>query len=128
MFRSLARTVVLVHDLDAALAFYRDVLGFAVLHDATVGGYRYLHVGPQDAGDAGVWLMPAVTDEARAAVGRQTAGAPLMVLYTDDLDAVHARLAAAGVEVWARRDDDESRSLHFRDVAGNAVIAAQLAG
>jgi hypothetical protein len=51
-----------------------------------------------------------------------------MVLYTDDLDAVHARLAAAGVEVWARRDDDESRSLHFRDVAGNAVIAAQLAG
>jgi predicted enzyme related to lactoylglutathione lyase len=127
MFRSVARTVVLVNDLDAALAFYRDVLGFAVLHDATTGGHRYLHVGPQDAGHAGVWLMPAATEEARAAVGRQTAGAPLMVLYTDDLDAVQARLATAGVEVWARRDDAGSRSLHFRDVAGNAVIAAQVA-
>jgi predicted enzyme related to lactoylglutathione lyase len=119
MFSGLGRVVLRVDDLEAALAFYRDVLGFVVLHDSEAGGYRYLHVGVPGQEGVGVWLMPD---------GAARSDAPALVLYTDDLHAVRARLVSHGAEVWAEQDDPSSRSLHFRDVAGNVVIAAQLAG
>jgi predicted enzyme related to lactoylglutathione lyase len=126
-FRAIGRVVVLVHDQDAALRFYREALGFETLHDSDAGGFRYLHVGPAGGG-AGVWLMPPSGEEERALVGRQAGGQPLLVLYTDDLDAAAARLREHGVEVWAERADATGRSLHFRDVAGNVMVAAQLSG
>jgi hypothetical protein len=55
-------------------------------------------------------------------VGRGAATGPA----TTSRRAVRKRLLTNGVEVWAERDDPDSRSLHFRDVAGNAIIAAQL--
>jgi catechol 2,3-dioxygenase-like lactoylglutathione lyase family enzyme len=125
VFRDLARVVVLVEDQDDALRFYRDVLGFHVLHDEVTGGYRYLHVGVPGQDRVGVWLMPPVSYAEQSLVGRQAGGQPLLVLYADDLDAVARRLSEHGVEVWAQRDDDTGRSLHFRDVAGNVLIAAE---
>lgn len=112
MFRALGRVVVGVGDQDQALAFYRDVLGFRVLHDEDAEGFRYLHVGIPGQPETGVWLMP----------GAGQADRPLLVLYADDLGTVREALAAHGVETWA--DTDES--LHFRDVAGNVIIAAEV--
>jgi catechol 2,3-dioxygenase-like lactoylglutathione lyase family enzyme len=37
LFSALGRMVLLVDNAEAALAFYRDVLGFRVLHDQTAG-------------------------------------------------------------------------------------------
>ncbi|MFB6894560.1 VOC family protein [Kitasatospora sp. NPDC056327] len=126
LFTAVGRTVVLVEDAEAALAFYRDGLGFTVLFDGDLDGYRLLHVGPPGGAGAGLWLMPAESPEAKAAVGRQTGGLPVLVLYTDDLDRVAARLAELGV---ASRpgvpDGGPGRSLHFRDLYGNELIAAQ---
>jgi predicted enzyme related to lactoylglutathione lyase len=122
---SLARVVVLVEDQDAALAFYRDALGFETLHDAEAGGLRYLHAGPPGGG-AGVWLLPAGAGD-RALVGRQAGDHPLLVLHVADLDATRERLAAHGVAVFRERTDGDSRSLQFRDVAGNVIVAAELA-
>ncbi|MCW2941686.1 MAG: Glyoxalase-like domain protein, partial [Actinomycetia bacterium] len=45
MLSGVGRVVVPVEDQEGALAFYRDILGFVVLHDSETGGYRYLHVG-----------------------------------------------------------------------------------
>ena len=69
---TLGRLVVLVHDYDVALAFYRAAFGAQVLFDApNPSGGRYLHIGfgPEDG--AGVWLLRA-GGEAAARVGRQT--------------------------------------------------------
>jgi predicted enzyme related to lactoylglutathione lyase len=126
LFRDLGRVVLLVDDHQKALAFYRDVLGFETLHDEDVAGLRYLHVGLPGQPTVGIWLMPPMTDEERGLVGRQAGNQPLLVLYTDDLDEVRQQLAAHDVDVWAERADDSSRSLHFRDVAGNVVVAAEL--
>ncbi|HEX8856290.1 MAG TPA: VOC family protein [Thermoleophilaceae bacterium] len=125
-FTQLGRVVVLVDDQDAALAFYRDVLGFEVLHDSEDGGFRYLHVGLPGWGGPGIWLMPANDSGTRSLVGRQAGAHPLLVLYTDDIEATRTGLEAAGVKVWQDRDDDGSRSFHFRDVSGNTLIAVQL--
>jgi catechol 2,3-dioxygenase-like lactoylglutathione lyase family enzyme len=113
-FSRLGRAVVRVPHQEAALAFYRDTLGFTVLHDETVEGFRYLHVGVPGQEGVGLWLMPDLGEQ------------PDLVLYTDDLDATRARLVAARVEVWAERDDHAGRSLHFRDVAGTVIVAAEL--
>jgi catechol 2,3-dioxygenase-like lactoylglutathione lyase family enzyme len=113
---TLGRVVLLVHDQQEALAFYRDVLGFAVLHDSDADGFRYLHVGLPGQPETGLWLFPG---EAR------TGGGPLLVLYADDLDAVRARLDEHGVARFEEREDPAGRSLQFRDPAGNVLVAAE---
>ncbi|MGW4897819.1 VOC family protein [Kitasatospora sp. NPDC004240] len=128
LFSTLGRVVVLVADADAALAFYQDVLGFTVLHDQTTGGYRYLHVGLPGQEPVGLWLMTATTDQERELIGKQCGGQPLLVLYTADLDQVGKQLRDHGVRVWDEREDPDSRSLHFADLYGNVIIAAQLTG
>lgn len=126
MFSGLGRVVVLVDDPDAALAFYRDVLGFCVLHDQTTGGYRYLHVGVPGQDVVGIWLMTTTSDQEHNLVGRQCGGQPLLVLYTADLDVVRKHLRGHGVRVWNEREDADSRSLHLADLYGNVIIVAQL--
>ncbi|MEU4272846.1 VOC family protein [Streptomyces sp. NPDC026092] len=118
--------VVLVEDPEAALAFYRDVLGFAVLHDETTDGYRYLHIGLPGQAPTGLWLMPATTDQERDLIGRQCGGQPLLVLYTADAQQTAEHLRAHGVRVWDERKEVDSRSLHFEDLYGNVIVAAQL--
>ncbi|MCW2882539.1 MAG: Glyoxalase-like domain protein [Sphaerisporangium sp.] len=125
-FASLGRTVLLVDDIDLALAFYRDVLGFAILHDEETDGFRYLHIGLPGQQPAGLWLMPATTERDRRMVGRQSGDQPLLVLYTDHFDHARERLVAHGSSVWDERDDPGSRSLHFRDPLGNVIVAVQL--
>jgi catechol 2,3-dioxygenase-like lactoylglutathione lyase family enzyme len=126
LFSDLGRVVLLVEDQEKALAFYRDVLGFETLHDTDVAGFRYLHIGLPGQAAAGLWLMPAMTDEERELVGRQAGKQPFLVLYTDNLDDVRRQLAAHDVDVWAEQTDAGGRSLHFRDLAGNVVVAAEL--
>ncbi|MEU6264641.1 VOC family protein [Saccharopolyspora shandongensis] len=126
LFSGLGRVVVLVDDPDAALAFYRDILGFCVLHDQTTDGHRYLHIGVPGQDAIGIWLMTATSDQERNLVGRQCGGQPLLVLYTADLDAVREHLRGHGVRVWAEREDADSRSLHLADLYGNVIIVAQL--
>ncbi|MFD0885784.1 VOC family protein [Streptosporangium algeriense] len=117
---AVGRMVLPVGDLDVALSFYRDVLGFAVLHDQIDDGYRYLHIGLPGQEPVGVWLMPA-GDRERAPGGR-----PSLVLYTADLGRLARRLDEYGVRVWNEREDAASRSLHLADPDGNTLIVAEL--
>jgi catechol 2,3-dioxygenase-like lactoylglutathione lyase family enzyme len=114
------RAVLLVDDLDAALAFYHDVLGFEVLHDSADGGSRYLHVGVPGQHGVGVWLMP------RGGATPPASGPPALVLYAADRDTVRTLLEDHGADVWAVADDPGSRSLHTRDPAGNVLVVAEL--
>ena len=94
MFRAIGRVVVGVSDQDEALAFYRDVLGFEVLHDSDDEGLRYLHIGLPGQPDMGLWLMPGAAEHDR----------PLLVLYADDLaEIVGGVRAPRGEDVGADR-------------------------
>ncbi|WP_182665350.1 VOC family protein [Streptomyces calidiresistens] len=128
LFSGVGRVVVLVDDPDAALAFYRDVLGFRVLYDRTADGYRFLHIGIPGQDGVGVWLMPATGDRERELVGRQCGDQPLLVLYTSDLDPVRERLREHGVRVWNEREDADGGSLHLADPYGNVIVATRLRG
>ncbi|MCX5015705.1 hypothetical protein OG765_32820 [Streptomyces sp. NBC_00555] len=69
--------------------------------------------------------MPATTTRERELIGRQCGGQPLLVLYTGDVQQTGRRLRGHGVRVWDEREDGESRSLHFADLYGNVIVAAQ---
>ncbi len=45
-------------DPDAAVAFYRDTLGFEVRMDVGYGGMRWITVGPADQPDTAIVLHP----------------------------------------------------------------------
>ena len=118
------RTVsVPVDDQDAALRFYRDTLGFAVLRDnPTPSGGRWIELAPghDSAGGAIVTLEPAAPQVTRGAIGIR--------FTTDDADAAHAALLAAGVDA-----DDILRwpgvpaMFAFRDPDGNAFSITETA-
>ncbi|MEY9212028.1 VOC family protein [Thermobifida halotolerans] len=119
----IGRLTVLVADLDAAIDFYTGALGFRVLFDARLpSGFRSVHVGPGAVDEPGLWLMPAEGDR----VGSRTAGAPLLVLYSDDLDKDLDRLAEAGVMPHLGPEGEPgARYAHVRDPWGNEIVLAQ---
>lgn len=126
LFRAIGRLVVLADDQERSLRFYRDILGFEVLHDETVEELRLLHVGVPGQPEVGLWLLPPQTPEEHALVGRQTGDEPLLVLHTDDLDAVIDRLQDEEIEFWGVRDEPTGRSLHLEDEVGNVIVAVEL--
>ena len=88
-----------IRDLDASLAFYRDLLGFSVRFSRPEDGFAYLELGraqimleqlPDDMRPA--WL----TGELQVPFGR---GLNLQI-EVDDVAAIHKRLLAANVELF----------------------------
>lgn len=116
---------LLVEDLDEAIAFFVEVLGFELVEDTpaltSAGGRpkRWVVVRPPGA-RTGLLLARADGPEQAAAVGEQFAGRVGLFLRVDDFDAHVARLTAAGVSfVRAPRDKTYGQVAVFLDVAGN---------
>ena len=118
-------------DPDAALAFYRDALGFEVRNDVGQGEMRWITVGPADQPDVNLVLYPpgadpGVTDEERETVLAMMAKGTFASLHlaAPDLDATFEALQAKpGVEV-AQEPTDQSwgaRDCALRDPAGNMI-------
>jgi catechol 2,3-dioxygenase-like lactoylglutathione lyase family enzyme len=129
MIDRIGRVVVLVRDYDEAIAWYAK-LGFVSLVDQPLpDGRRFVHLGLPSQPGVGVWLMEPATSDGRERVGRQTGGEPLLVLYTDDLDATLAELRAAGVaSIGEPQRDEASAYVHVHDLYGNRIVLVELHG
>lgn len=113
-------------ELEPALPFYRDLLGFEVRDDVDLGSMRWLTVGApgQDAG-----LLLAATDQHIPPVDQEAMrtliakGTFPVFLETKDVDTVFERLRGAGVEVLQEPIDQAYglRDCAVRDPAGNHV-------
>ncbi|GAA4903034.1 putative glyoxalase superfamily protein PhnB [Stackebrandtia albiflava] len=117
-------------DGEAALAFYRDVLGFEVRNDVAFGDMRWLTVGPPGQPETSVVLYPpqadpGVTEAERGVIREMMAKGTFatLVLSAQDLDSVFERVAAAGAEVVQEPTDQPYgvRDCAFRDPAGNQI-------
>lgn len=121
-------------DADAALGFYRDLLGFEVRQDVGYENMRWLTVGPAGQQTSIVLHPPAVdpgiTDEERATIltliakGVYTA----LTLAAEDLDGLFERLEAGGADVVQEPTDQDYgvRDCAFRDPSGNLIRINQL--
>lgn len=124
---------VTVDDVDAAIAFYRDVLGLELLNDVASDDWRWVSLG--FAGQPGLAIVlsapgagrsPEDGDALHRLIAKGSGPGPF-VFGTDDLDATFEAIRASGAEVlqepmeqpWGPRD------CAFRDPAGNMVRFTQ---
>jgi catechol 2,3-dioxygenase-like lactoylglutathione lyase family enzyme len=118
----ISTVVIPVADVDRAIEFYTDKLGFNKRVDIPFGDkYRWVEVGPGDA----VTTIALAPPPPGGSTGNRETG---IGLQTDDIDAYHADLKAKGVDV----DDEVSRMgdpvpplFWLRDPEGNSLMVVQ---
>ncbi len=124
-------------DPEAALAFYRDTLGFEVRNDVEYGGMHWITVGPREQPDTSIVLYPPVatpgiTDEERRVIADMMAKGTYasINLATTDVDRTFERLQASDAEVVQEPIDQPYgiRDCAFRDPAGNLIRIQELRG
>ncbi|MDQ6816750.1 MAG: VOC family protein [Actinomycetota bacterium] len=120
---------------EAALAFYRDTLGFEVRNDVEYGGMHWITVGPREQPDTSIVLYPPVatpgiTDEERRVIAEMMAKGTYasINLATTDVDRTFERLQASDAELVQEPIDQPYgiRDCAFRDPAGNLIRIQEL--
>jgi uncharacterized glyoxalase superfamily protein PhnB len=122
-------------DPDAALAFYRDTLGFEVRNDVGYNGLRWITVGPASQPGTSIVLYPpgadpGITDDERRTIVEMMAKGTygIITLATKDLDSTFEQLQASDAEVVQEPTDQPYgvRDCAVRDPAGNMVRISEL--
>ena len=122
-------------DPDAALAFYRDTLGFEVRNDVGYHGMCWITVGPADQPGTSIVLYPpgadpGITDDERRMIAEMMAKGTYasINLATKDLDATFERLQSGDAEVVQEPTEQPYgvRDCALRDPAGNMVRIQEL--
>lgn len=118
----IALITLVVHNYDAAIAFYTGALGFGLSEDTDRGdGSRWVVVTPPGGlPGTGLLLARAKNETERASVGAQTGGRVGFFLYTEDFAGDHARMLAAGVRFLEEpRHEPYGAVAVFEDLYGN---------
>lgn len=123
------------NDPDAALAFYRDTLGFEVRNDVGYNGKRWITMGPKGQPATSIVLYPpeaspGITDDERRTIADMMAKGTfgIILLATHDLADVFQRLQACNAEIVQEPTDQPYgvRDCAVRDPAGNMIRIQQL--
>ena len=118
------------NDPEAALGFYRDILGFEVRNDVGYQGLRWITVGPADQPDTSIVLYPPTAtpgiteDEGNVIAEMMAKGTFASVnLATPDLTDTFEKLQASGADVVQEPTDQPYgiRDCAIRDPAGNLI-------
>ncbi|CAN5789362.1 VOC family protein [soil metagenome] len=122
-------------DPDAALAFYRDTLGFEVRNDVGYDGMRWITVGPTDQPGTSIVLYPptatpGITDDERRTIAEMMAKGTyaMLLLATKDLDGTFTKLQASDAEIVQEptKQPYGVRDCAVRDPAGNMIRIQEL--
>ncbi len=120
-----------VRNEDEALAYYRDVLGFELHTDNSMGpGRRWLTIClPNQKNFELVLYNPTAwmeTPEAREFALSQIGKQAQLILSTDDLDDLHKRLEEHGsVIIREINQMPWGRDMTFRDLYGDTVYVVE---
>jgi len=128
---AVANCFLVVDDHEQALTFYRDVLGFTVTKDVSMGDFRWLSVATPTQPGLEITIQsvgggPGVSEEDRAAIDTLLAKGLLtpLVFRCDDVDALFEHVQASGMAEVLQEPADQFygvRDCAFRDPAGNML-------
>jgi catechol 2,3-dioxygenase-like lactoylglutathione lyase family enzyme len=127
MSLTLSTCFVIVHDPDAAVAFYRDDLGLDVRNDVAREDFRWITVGADSQPDVSIVLTnylngsPADGEAVAALVAKGALNG--VHFHTDDLDGTFERLRASDAEIVQEPTEQPwgTRDFAVRDPAGNLL-------
>jgi catechol 2,3-dioxygenase-like lactoylglutathione lyase family enzyme len=134
MTLTLSQCFVLVHDPEAARAFYRDTLGLEVRNDVPRGEFRWITVGAASQPGVAIVLTnylngsPADQDAVSALIAKGALNG--VHFHTDDLDASFEKVRAAGAEIVQEPTEQPwgTRDFAVRDPSGNLIRIDQPPG
>ncbi len=124
------------NDPEAAIAFYRDVLGFEIRNDVGKGDLHWITVGPSGQPETSIVLYPpeatpGVTDEEKRTIAEMMAKGTFgtLVLSSTDLDSTFEQVQSRGAEIVQEPTDQPYgiRDCAVRDPAGNMIRINQIA-
>ena len=122
-------TSVYVDDLDKALRFYTEVLGFAKKADFSSGSFRWLTVASPEDPD-GTELQLALNNNPAAKAYQQAIfqqGQPAANFFTDDIKRDYERMKARGSDFAMPPTDTKGATIaKLNDTCGNFVQLTQL--
>jgi len=122
---------VFISDLDKALAFYVDVLGFVKKRDMPMGDARLVTVvSPDEPDGAELMLEPNGEHPATRAYKRAIydEGIPLTAFLVDNVESEYARLKARGVSFRSGPAlCGDTMTAVFDDTCGNLIMIYQAA-
>ena len=118
----IGRVAVPTDDSERSLQFYRDTLGFEVQADETFadGQMRWIEVTPAGGGTA-IAIAPPPP-------GKPTAVETGIIIESKDIEADHATLKDAGIDVdpeIARYGPPVPPMFWFRDPSGNSLMIVE---
>ena len=128
---AVANCFLVVDDHEKALTFYRDVLGFTVTQDVSMGDYRWLSVSTPTQPELEITIQsvgggPGTSEEDRVAIDTLLAKGLMspLIFSCDDVDALFDHVRAAGTAEVLQEPADQFygvRDCAFRDPAGNML-------
>jgi catechol 2,3-dioxygenase-like lactoylglutathione lyase family enzyme len=119
--QTLSAISLLVHDYDAAITWFAEMLGFVLIQDTDMGGgKRWVVMTPHAHAQTHIILARATTPEQIAAIGNQFGGRVGFFLSADDFDETYRRMLAAGVKFRETpRSEPYGKVVVFEDLLGN---------
>ncbi|MBI5671378.1 MAG: VOC family protein [Chloroflexi bacterium] len=133
MIKRITHGGIYVRDVDEAMRWYTDKLGFVVRQDAPMGdNARWVTVGPKEQPDFELilqqthWGPDNTTPEERAALVGKTSG---FVMETDNIRALVDDLKRKGVEFTLEITDYPwGTQAAFKDLYGHIHVLSQPPG
>lgn len=113
---------IFVKDYDEAIAFYVDVLGFALIDDTPIPkqNKRWVVVAPNGGSGAELLLAKASDDQQAFFVGNRAGGRVFLFLYTNDFERDYAVYHNRGVKfVRGKVQEPYGTVAVFADLYGN---------
>jgi predicted enzyme related to lactoylglutathione lyase len=122
-------TSVYVDNMDKALRFYTEVLGFVKKADFSNGPYRWLTVASAEEPD-GTELQLALNDNPAAAAYQKALfqqSQPAAMFFSDDVKGDYERIKARGAEFTMPPTDVTASTIaQLKDSCGNLIQITQL--
>jgi len=129
---TLSHTFVNVHDVDLALAFYRDILELDVHTDVTMEDLRWVTLSPRSQPGLEIGLMnphagPGAPDADAVLALTMKGSMNGLIFASSDLDGDFEKIRAAGAEVLQEPVEQPYgvRDCAFRDPSGNMIRLSQ---
>lgn len=124
----LGRVILLVEDYDKAFDFYEQNFFCKKLFDQTTPeGKRYLHIAFSKDDNVGIWLLKMESAEEAPFLGKQTAGHPVLVIYTKKIEDLYRHIKDNGVTIIEKLvATPQAKFFHCQDLYGNRLTVVEL--
>ncbi len=118
---------LLVEDIDEALKFYVEKIGFVKQRDTKFwGDMRWVTVSTKDQRDLELTVVVADTEEKKLALGKQAGDHVFLTLQTNDCKKDYKEMNAKGVKFHGKPSEEAwGIEVVFEDLYGNLYDLVQ---